>query len=93
MIPAKSGKRFTIVEVSEITGLDRTHIVMFIEREWVSPPERDVLDEEDVARIRLIRELQEDFGANDDAIPLILHLVDQLCHLRNQMWKQGQKEP
>jgi chaperone modulatory protein CbpM len=37
-----------------------------------------IFDEEDLARIRLIYELQMDMGVNDEAIPVILHLVDQL---------------
>ena len=44
------------------------------------PKELDRLgfDEEDLARIQLIQELREDFGVNDEAVPIILHLIDQL---------------
>lgn len=41
-----------------------------------------LLDEEDLARAKLIRELQEVFGVNDEAIPIILHLLDQLYFLK-----------
>jgi chaperone modulatory protein CbpM len=34
--------------------------------------------DEDIRRAHLIVELQRDFGVNDDAIPIILHLIDQL---------------
>jgi hypothetical protein len=37
-----------------------------------------IFDEEDLARIRLIYELQHVMGVNDESIPVILHLVDQL---------------
>lgn len=40
------------------------------------------LDEQDVARIYLIDELRRNFGVNDEGIPLILYLIDQLCALR-----------
>lgn len=41
-----------------------------------------LLDEEDLARIMLIKELQENLGVNDEGVPIILYLVDQLHHLR-----------
>lgn len=82
---------FKISEVSEITGLEETRIVSWIEREWISPPREDLLDEEDIARIRLIEELLEDFGVNEDAIPLVLHLVDQLYCLHEEQRKLLEK--
>jgi chaperone modulatory protein CbpM len=76
---------FTLSEVSSLTGLSITLIDTWIEREWISPIAAETLDHEDVARLRLIHELQDDFGANEDAIPLILHLMDQLCHIKAQL--------
>ena len=40
-------------------------------------------DEIDVARLRLIAELRRDLAVNDEAVPLILHLIDELHLLRN----------
>ena len=80
-------RRFTLTEVSKVTGVDQSTVVTFIQREWISPVAEQELDEEDVARIELIHELREKFGANDEAIPVILHLVDQLYFLRNQIRK------
>ena len=37
-----------------------------------------MFDEEDVCRILLIHDLKDKFGVNDEAVPVILHLVDQL---------------
>jgi chaperone modulatory protein CbpM len=67
-------------EISEICGIPSTIIVHFIEEEWVSPIDQELkmLDEEDVCRILLINDLKERFGVNDEAVPVILHLVDQL---------------
>ena len=73
---------FTLMEASDLTGLDHACIRTWITWEWVSPLAPEALDQEDIARLRLIHELQADFGANEEAIPLILHLVDQLCHAR-----------
>jgi chaperone modulatory protein CbpM len=84
-------KVFTIHEACDCTGLKEDTVTMYIEREWISPglkvSEEPQLDEEDVARLQLILELQRDLGANDEAIPVILHLVDQLHYLRSQIQK------
>jgi len=67
-------------EISEICGIPSTLIVHFIKEEWVNPIDQELvmLDEEDVCRILLINDLKEKFGVNDEAVPVILHLVDQL---------------
>lgn len=82
-------KTFSVTEVSEITGVDRSTVVAFIQREWICPVTTDEIDQEDIARIHLIEELRGSLGANDEAIPLILHLMDQLYYLRHQMRKFG----
>jgi chaperone modulatory protein CbpM len=78
-------RRYTWVEVTEVTGLPRDALESFIAREWLKPAGESELDDEDVARIRLIQELKDDFGANDESIPLILHLMDQLYCLRGRL--------
>jgi chaperone modulatory protein CbpM len=83
----KGRRLFSIIEATEATGLDGQTIVTFIEKEWISPPESKNLDEEDIARIGLIQELRSKFGVNDEAVPLILHLVDQLFCLKNKLSK------
>ena len=54
---------------------------------WLIPrqnhPERDYSDI-DLARAHLIRDLQV-LGANDDSIPIVLDLVDQLHGLRRTL--------
>ncbi len=79
---------FTLLEVSEITGLNLSRINAWIEREWVTPQGSEMLDEEDIARLQLIHELQSNLGANEEAIPLILHLLDQLCYVQNVLRKR-----
>lgn len=80
---------FSIVEVSSQIGIDEKTVYRYIEREWISPldtvSENIRLDAEDLARIRLVHELQVDFGVNEEAIPIILHLVDQLHFIRNKI--------
>jgi chaperone modulatory protein CbpM len=78
-------KSYTLTEVVEITGLDHAVVVGFIERSWICPVSANEIDHEDLARIHLIEELRNSFGANDEAIPIILHLMDQLYSLRHRM--------
>ena len=81
---------FSLQEVCQQTGLSTETVYRYIEKEWISPQaspssEFKNLDQEDLARIQFIVELQKDFGVNDEAIPLILHLLDQIHYLRNQI--------
>lgn len=77
--------RFNLIEASERAGVDQTTVIDFVEREWISPVAGDEFDQEDIARILLILELRNTFGTNDEAIPLILHLMDQLYYLRSRI--------
>ncbi|MBC7385131.1 MAG: hypothetical protein H7301_03085 [Cryobacterium sp.] len=86
-------KTIHITEIEIITGLDRETIALFITREWIRPYSDDLLDEEDVARIRLIQDLKNQFNANDDSIPIILHLMDQLYALRNRVSCEDEINP
>ncbi len=70
--------RYRIEEVAQIIAVDRDVLVQFIENHWIEPVEFEQLDHEDLARARLIAELTEDFGVNAEAVPIILHLIDQL---------------
>jgi chaperone modulatory protein CbpM len=77
-------RQFALTEACEELGVEQSFVIHCIRLHWITPalPEQSLLDEEDLARLRLIRELREDFGANEEAIPLILHLLDQLYELR-----------
>jgi len=56
--------------------------------EWLIPggssPELS-FSEIDIARARLIRDLQVDFGVNDEGVGVILNLVDQLYGMRRTL--------
>ena len=54
---------------------------------WLAPRESgegERFSEVDLARVRLIRDLRE-LGINDEAIAVILHLIDQLHGLRRAL--------
>ena len=86
--------KYTVRAASQRSGLAPELIVRFIAFAWICPrdPVEDlnesILDEEDLARIILIKQLQGDLGANDDSVPIILHLIDQLnrTHLELRRW-------
>lgn len=85
--------RFSLTEVAQSTGVDGQTVIHFIQHEWIRPVARDEFDEEDIARIHLIEDLRRNFGANDEAIPLILHLMDQLYYIRHRLRaKAGHQE-
>ena len=74
---------YRLSEAADQCDLNPEIIQEFIAYEWICPadPAELKLDEEDIARIHLIKELIEDLGVNDESIPIILHLIDELNHL------------
>jgi chaperone modulatory protein CbpM len=66
-------------------GLGETELTAWIERGWVRP-DRAGADLEfhdiDLARIRLIHDLRSAMRIEDDTIPLVLSLLDQVYDLR-----------
>lgn len=84
---------FTIdVVITQISGLDRETLEQWIFNQWVRP-DRDgttyLFHEIDVARVRLINELHADMNVNDDALPIVLSLLDQVYDLRRRMRALG----
>lgn len=78
---------FKIEEVAKIFGVEGKLIIEFVRKEWIQPVEPVALefDKEDLARTKLILELIEDFGVNDESVPIILHLIDQLHGLHSEI--------
>ena len=58
---------------------------MWVDAGWLAPQGNDgewTFAEIDLARTRLIQDLTGDLGVNDEGVPIILDLVDQLHGLR-----------
>src|SRR5580658_9666861 len=70
-------------------SLDTVELTGWIERRWVVPTEVDeggfVFAEIDVARVRLIYDLRRDLAVGEDAVPVVLALLDQVYELRGRM--------
>jgi chaperone modulatory protein CbpM len=79
--------RKKVDETSKTIGVPVEVIIHFIEEEWVRPIDREhlMLDEEDEARIGLISMLKSEFEVNDESVPIILHLLDQLHYFHHRL--------
>jgi chaperone modulatory protein CbpM len=71
-----------------IDGLARAELRAWVRAGWVRPARRGrryVYREIDVARIRFILEIRHDLRVGDDAVPVVLSLVDQIHGLRGTL--------
>jgi chaperone modulatory protein CbpM len=69
-------------------ALDRIELTRWIENRWVLPDEeggRWVFHEVDIARVELILEIRREFAVDDEAMAMVLRLLDQLYNMRRQM--------
>jgi len=75
---------YQLKDACELMGVAEDLMREFVAKEWLRPAETGKLafDDEDLARFRLIWQLQEDFGVNDEGVDIILHLIDELNFLR-----------
>ena len=63
--------------------IDFEVIDLWVEAGWLAPGIAGGIHSEiDLARTRLIRDLTVDLGVNDEGVPIILGLIDQLHGLR-----------
>ncbi len=73
--------------VAEI-DISAGELTAWIEQEWVLPTrqgETHVFNDADVARVRLICDLRRDMAVNDEAVPVVLQLLDQVYALRDTL--------
>jgi chaperone modulatory protein CbpM len=69
-------------------GVERRELVQWVENRWVLPERRDrtwIFHEVDVARVELILEIRKEFAIEEDALSLVLGLLDQVYDLRRQL--------
>ena len=71
-------------------GLDRIELARWVENRWVRPEEPGEgggwqFREVDIARVELILDFRREFAIDDEAMPVILGLIDQVYSLRRQM--------
>jgi chaperone modulatory protein CbpM len=78
----------TIEQVVAEIKVTRGEVTAWVEQRWVRPLEEDgryLFDEADRARIKLIAELRGDLEVGEEAMPLVLRLLDQIYTLRRAL--------
>ncbi len=76
------------VLIARLPGLQLPRVENWIANGWVRPegaPGHYAFREIDVARVRLIQELHDDLDVNEDALPVVLSLLDQLYDARRRL--------
>jgi chaperone modulatory protein CbpM len=80
----------TLSEVVRLVGrVDRVELTQWVELGWVAPERRErdepAFSDLDVARVCLICDLRYDLAVEEETVPLVLSLLDQIYTLRRQM--------
>lgn len=80
----------TLSEVITLVGrIERAELIGWIEQGWVAPSKAEAAEpmfsELDIARVRMICDLRRDLVVEEETMPLVLSLLDQLYGLRRQM--------
>lgn len=71
-----------------VGGVEPVELRRWIAERWVRPearPEGYFFHEVDVARVRLIVELRRDLAIDEEALPVVLQLLDQVYGLRRRL--------
>jgi len=74
--------------LGRVHGLDQRELVHWVENRWVLAEKHGdtlLFHEVDVARVELIQEIRHEFAIDDEAVPMVLGLLDQVYGLRRQL--------
>jgi chaperone modulatory protein CbpM len=74
--------------IALVGGLEERELRRWIEERWVRPEPADggyLFGEVDVARVRLILELSHELAIDEEAMPVVLRLLDQVYELRRRL--------
>ena len=75
-------------EFLEAARIDSATLEVWIVQEWLIPrgsAGRRTYSDMDLARARLIADLKQNMGVNDEGLDVILHLIDQMHGLRRAL--------
>jgi chaperone modulatory protein CbpM len=82
----------TISEVTIAVGrVEQTEVLRWVELGWIAPSQSTqdnaelLFSDLDEARIRMICDLRQDMVVEEETMPLVLSLLDQIYALRHQM--------
>ena len=74
--------------VARVARVELRELRLWGQEGWVKPAEGEsgpVFDDLDVARIRLLCDLRKEMFLPEDAVPVVLSLLDQLHGLRREL--------
>ena len=74
--------------IALFADLPEAELTVWVERGWVRPEPAGagwVFQDIDVARVRLIHDLRRAMDVQEELVPLVLSLLDQVYDLRGQM--------
>lgn len=74
--------------IRQVPGVTIVRLRRWISRGWVSPAQSEsgvLFTELDIARCRLIRELRDDLEIDNESLPVVLKLLDQVYDLRREL--------
>jgi chaperone modulatory protein CbpM len=72
----------------EIKGIEAAELQHWIEARWVLPErmtEGYIFRDIDIARVHLIVELRQELSIDEEAMPVVLNLLDQVYALRHRL--------
>ena len=79
--------------VARVEGLTVARLRSFVVAECVAPLEREgrlAFREADLARLRLLADLERDFNLDADAAAVVVSLIDQIHGLRRELRQLGE---
>lgn len=74
--------------VARVRRLRLQELRLWVQNGWIKPAGSDrgpVFDDLDVARIRLVCDLRKEMSLPNDAVPVVLSLIDQIHGLRREL--------
>lgn len=74
--------------IAAVASLTRSQLISYVQAELVVPLQTDrglLFRQIDIARLELLCELNEQFGLEEDALGVILSLIDQLHLVRSEL--------
>lgn len=70
------------------SGLTVTQLRVWVSAGWVAPAQSEagaLYDDEDLARIRLLCSLRQELEIDEETLPVVLSLLDQLYGVRHEL--------
>lgn len=74
--------------LDHLQGITIRRLRLWVKRGWITPAETSGgyhYRKIDIARLELIRQLKMDMAVNNDAVPIVLSLIDQIHGLRYEL--------